>query len=219
MSGGWHAYPALWQEIYDTLRDAEPELVLAGGALRDWDNGRPAKDLDFFWRNADEKVVWKIAQRARDLGYIVPAPDTDEGRLLGRNDEGRSMDEGQVQNTWIFHHPDPVMLPVNLIHMNAGFATPQKIIGRFDFGICQIGAKGIQIWRSEAYLYDQERRTFTLTDERTGLKRERSIERYQRLLEKYPGWRMIDPWELARRFAGVEDPSAEERAEAGEMEF
>jgi hypothetical protein len=140
--------------------------------------------------------------------------------MLGRNDEGRSRDEGQVINTWIFRdHPDPIYPPLNFILMEPGFNTVEKICGRFDFGICQIGYDGGKLYRSEDYLHDQELRTFTIVDERTGHKLERTYERYDRLVERYPGWRLVDPWKLARRFAGVDEEETQEKTQEAEIDF
>ena len=49
--------PSSWRELLGEIREVAPDAVIAGGALRDRDNGRPIKDLDVFVQIEGEREL------------------------------------------------------------------------------------------------------------------------------------------------------------------
>jgi hypothetical protein len=159
------------------VRSVLPSAFLAGGALRDLDNGRPVKDYDVFYTETIEDLDAFEFALMGTYRYLKGCP-------------GEYMDAAkEVMGTVTFHsldgHPE-----LNLIQLDESF-KPATIIERVDFGLCQIGADANGVITTEAYEHDKLNRCFTLTRAETVDGVRRSLKRYDRLSVKYPGWQLF----------------------------
>jgi hypothetical protein len=178
--------PQEWVGILKAVQRVYPDALMAGGALRDLDNGKEVKDIDiFFHGDPDEET-----QRALHLGLMLYRPGLTSScdlSYVGANDATRSMVfQGLVG--------DP---PVNLVALKE---PAEKALDRMDFGLCQIGFDGYCVFKTPAYQLDKRNMTFTLTraDDKQGV--QRSLKRFERLTrDKYQGWQLSVPekfWEV-----------------------
>lgn len=170
--------PAAYAAILTAVREAFPGSLIAGGALRDLDNGRPVKDIDVFAPNCNS--FDDLYHRAT---HCLPEEHF-------ATTEFHSYEDWCTREVVGVLNVESPFGPYQLIGLSTG---PETIIPRLDFGICQIGYDGLEVVRSVAYEADKARKTFTLTrcdDER---QRDRSVRRYGRLsAEKYAGWSFVD---------------------------
>jgi hypothetical protein len=188
--------PEAWFNILAQVRSVLPSAYLAGGAIRDYDNGRPVKDLDVFFTEPFE--------------FHGPLDKALEGLYLYRTwCPGQYMDtQNEVGST--FTYDSLCGLPqLNLIQLDKQF-NPPDIIERVDFGLCQIGADQLGVEFTAAYEFDKANQCLTLTRAESVQGVKRSLRRYERLSKKYEGWRLNVPLEFealvstARAEASVE---------------
>jgi hypothetical protein len=165
--------PEAWLDTMSRVRSVMPSAYLAGGALRDLDNGRPVKDLDVF---VTEDMHNDRLERALGGSYSYfrwcPGDYIDAAK--------------EVQTTYTFKslngQPD-----LNFVQLDPSFNTA-SIIDRMDFGLCQIGFDPLGVVTTEAYDFDKRNGVFTLTRAESVEAVMRSIKRWKRLSAKYPGW-------------------------------
>jgi hypothetical protein len=154
-----------------SVRSVLPSAFLAGGALRDLDNGRPVKDYDVFFTD-DYNMSALDDVLAGTYEYYRQCP----GAYL----DGAA---NEVNGTFTYNSVEG--LPqLNFIQLDKSF-NPASIIERVDFGLCQIGGDVLGITKTEAYDYDKTNQCFTLTRAETVEGVKRSLRRYMRLKEKY----------------------------------
>jgi hypothetical protein len=175
--------PVAWSALLGLLRTVLPSAYLAGGAIRDFDNGRTVKDFDVFFTEGEANI------------------DMVEGALMGlyaykNGCPGEYMDAArEVMGTQTYR--SLTGLPeLNLILLEKEF-NPASIIERVDFGLCQIGADPLGVEYSAAYEFDHANRCFTLTRAESVDGVRRSLKRYERLKQKYQGWPLRIPAEFA----------------------
>jgi len=169
--------PAAYAATLAAVREVFPGAMIAGGALRDLDNDRPVKDLDIFAPDVPDLDLL----RSRAAGLLRP------GALMGVMGGYESWATAECVGVLDISGP---LSDFQLIGLRSG---PETIIPRLDFGICQIGHTGEQLIVTPAYLADKANQTFTLVRSDDDAQRDRSVRRHERLAEKYPGWRFIDP--------------------------
>ena len=176
--------PAAWLTILTDIRTiASAVPILGGGALRDTYLGRPVKDLDIFLP-FDPIAQEALTEFYQVLGYDLIPNDRDYLQNLGP--------EGEVHTVTTLRHPEQVEL--NIIFLNpAREHSLASVMGRFDFGICQIvGAisGGIfNILTTTAFVQDTLAKTFTLL---RADPHGRSQARFDRLAVKYKGFTFVD---------------------------
>jgi hypothetical protein len=172
--------PASWRTTLDNIRFHLRDAVLAGGALRDRDNGRPVKDLDVFVGGETERDLFAIRQKLVDAGFACEEIDTERMYPIGEHEVVGffGVRDPSVHLTGV---PDAIQLIV------VRWPTDQ-IVRRFDFGICQIAFDGTEVIRTAAYHTDKAERTFRICRQREDFELEASVKRYARLLAKYEGW-------------------------------
>lgn len=159
-----------------SVRSVLPSAFLAGGALRDLDNGRPVKDYDVFFTEHDYSL-YALDAVLEGLNYHY------RSRCSGAYMDGAA---GEVDGTSIYYSTD-CQPDLNLIQLDKSF-NPARIIDRVDFGICQIGYSEIGVVDTTAYEFDKRNQCFTLTRAESVDGVERSLKRFERLQKKYPGW-------------------------------
>lgn len=163
-----------------TIRQHAPEAFLAGGALRDLDNGKVIKDLDVFL-SADADMD-AIMFAMLDHGYATVGTD------LSLSEEYGSLGVG-VTGILELLNIDSGKPPLNFIRVEEPTVTGQ--INRFDFGICQIAYDGERVMKTPAYLLDKASKTFTITRHDDGI--DRALRRWERLRQKYVNWQLVNP--------------------------
>lgn len=171
--------PAAYSAVLADVQAIFPGSMIAGGALRDLDNERPVKDLDVFCPYVGDLENFKA--RVGTLG----------GQLIGVMGGYDAWATTECVGVLDLETPHG---PVQLIGLNTG---PETILPRIDFGICQIGYDGTQVIRTVAYEIDKAAKTFTIIRTDGPEQTERSLRRFDRLSEKYPDWRLIDPNNLS----------------------
>ena len=171
--------PSAWRAALGAVQSVVPQAVLAGGALRDRDNGKKVKDLDIFLPVSEN--TWY------DLDTVC--------RAMTKMDFEATISESKM-------YPQSDNRIVGVVDVKYVGAPPLQLIvgewGRsindlfqlFDFGICQIAFDGRDIHRSKDYAIDLRDKKFRLVTPRTTQSFEQSVERFARLKhEKYQDWK------------------------------
>ena len=179
-----NSVPTEWRRILHAIFVVHPEAVLAGGALRDLDNGVTPKDLDIFIeRSSNVLFADPILMALRTVN-----PNAQALRSYDFNSMGLETD-CIVSRAYIVNG-----LEVNVIQLKDR-VNITRVLDRIDFGICQIAyaIDGGVRW-SNAYAKDRADKTFTITRNDSMEDRNRTYRRWKRLSKKYPGWRLVDPF-------------------------
>jgi len=168
--------PGKWKEILSKVQTISPDAIIAGGALRDLDNGKPIKDLDIF--------VPLTADFSLGSFYnIFGVREIDESS----NAEEYQNNE-EVWGVYVYNLPD-FDIPVNIIVCtpNENFVNHQ--LERFDIGICKIAYNGKEVIRHHWYNIDKEAKSLCIYNT---LWLDSSLKRLNRLGEKYQGWGQLN---------------------------
>lgn len=170
------------------VQEFDGDAVLAGGFLRDMDNGVQPKDLDFFLM-APEVDTEGFAKSIFDsFGHTF--------KFLGREGEDYPMGL-KVYESVTYPEND---FPINLVFTPYGHRHPLA----FDIGLCEIYLlrPGDPLFKSRNYIQDKENNTLTITavadsySSQQGLIQESQsipchIRHLKRLLEKYPTHKVV----------------------------
>ena len=165
------------------VQEFEGGAVLAGGFLRDMDNGVQPKDLDFFLMAPEVNTEGFAKSIFDSFGHTF--------KLLEREGAGYPMGL-KVFESVTYPKND---FPINLIFTPHGHHHPLA----FDIGLCEIYllGPGDPLLRSRNYIQDKENNTLTVTAvadsyaTQQGLTQEGDsipchIRHLKRLTEKYP---------------------------------
>lgn len=177
--------PTSWVAALRKIQVQFPEAVIAGGALRDLDNGRPVKDVDVFVYHRETARHDLI--EALDLVGMLIVPETVGDYIPSMADVVSVTEFGPIDLN------DPYSPNLSVITMEPG----TDILRRIDFGLCQIATDGSTIQETYAYVQDQWAKTFTMTRADNQAQYDRSIERFNRLSVKYSGFRLVIPIQFA----------------------
>lgn len=163
--------PRAWRSALASIQTLAPEAVIAGGCLRDREHGVKVKDIDIFvpCESVDSHEGKVFEQKMKNDGWHNVQTLHDEsynGSRISRSIETEF----------------PNCPPINIIVM------PYSLI-EFDFGICQIEFNGKRIFRTRDYVIDHGARQFRLVPKIGDAEFIRTIDRWSRLKEKYPGWK------------------------------
>lgn len=156
------------------------EAIVAGGAIRDLDNGKEAtvKDIDVVIFDRPNYLL-DLRMALRDFNHKVAVPENVANYLSFENVScvHEFSEEGGI----------PVQVVVSR-HPRSAY----EILERHDFGICQIGFNGRSIIKTTAYEADKYQSCFTLVRCRDIQDYARSVGRHARLTaSKYHGWPLI----------------------------
>jgi hypothetical protein len=197
--------PALWVELLKWLSlGGFPEAIIAGGAMRDLDNGRPIKDIDIFVSDKADVDVF------RKLGDAVMAacfnPHIKATTTVSKDSVAylEFFDENLVEVFTFKAEGSPQDIQIIVLK---DASDPWKVLDRMDFGLCQIGLKVTEanepvIYATDAYVNDKSNRTFTLTRCDSRKQFERSMERFERLHQKYEHHVLMVPGEFYKYMPG-----------------
>jgi len=169
--------PQSWCDALAAIQQVRPDAVLAGGCLRDLDNGRPVKDLDIFVRGCGVDELESLADKLGGAGLDCAEVDTDSLYPVGDLTDLTGFFEVRFAG---------IAQPVQMIMVEWDTA---HIVDRFDYGICRIAFDGRELTRAPEYEDDKEKKVFRLRRRREGPELESSVHRYARLVQKYEGWR------------------------------
>jgi len=178
--------PERWQTVLRYVQNVAPDAVIAGGALRDLDNGRPVKDIDIFVQGNAMADLRSLREKLIELGF--DCDDTDDQKIY-------PVGEGNdVVGCIDARDPAAETPPLQFIVVRC---PPAKILDRIDFGICRLAFDGSQIIQPAEYDEDKARQVFRLRYDRAGLMLVTSIHRYARLSQKYEAWKfeLFDPFD------------------------
>lgn len=179
-----------------------PEAVIAGGALRDLDNGREVKDIDIFVQYRGRETVGLLQTAFGyqfDVSTMLPAEITEYTENLA--------DVSAIYNVksdWVKPIGDGLwergedLPPIQVIALKE-FQGLTHTLARIDLGLCQIGtADGEKIVRLPSYCVDKAARTMTVTRCESVGQLERTLKRFNRLSEKYSGFELVIPLEFQK---------------------
>ncbi|MEZ2409817.1 hypothetical protein AB6806_23785 [Bosea sp. RCC_152_1] len=172
--------PGAWLTILAAVQTIHPEAILAGGALRDLDNGRPVKDLDIFI-DAGRVSVGALSVLLGIDPTTVHVQGCDFSSCLNESD-------CQFSDTF-----SCLGWEVNVIGLADMPVTLASVTERVDFGICQIGTDGVEVRKTLAYHNDKAFRRFTVCRQQSVDETDRSLRRWDRISAKYPGWTLVRP--------------------------
>lgn len=157
-------------KIIKFARECDIEMVLAGGALRDLDNDKPIKDLDFFI----EDVEWFSRASAFYSTFSYPVE-------LGKD----SYDYSYIDRVY------ELVVQGVLVNIIVVKKPPvEYILNHFDVNFCKIyfSSKDTSITYTQEYLFDRDNKCLTLCESNLSLT-ERSRAMYKhipRITSKYP---------------------------------
>lgn len=196
--------PVIWTEVLHRLHDKGIAAVIAGGCLRDLDNGRPIKDIDIMvialppdnnpgGLNSLSCVDTTVARLDKLLG-VVGSPtvsETGQAYVTGMSPEVLAV----YDYTGIFGADHPY--PVQVIVLDPVVMGDMRMVDRMDFGICRISYGGGAVVKTPEYEHDKAHQTFTLCREpRSADDMDRARRRFDRLSEKYEGWAFRNPHDV-----------------------
>lgn len=172
--------PIEWRQLLAEVNSYSP-AVLAGGCLRDLDHGVEVKDLDIFIECGDEEEAAELNQEL--------------GGVWGEQEELKWYPESMREVVLVSDYDTKknrfsigINLPVQFIFVNWKMSA---ILSRFDYGICQIGFNGKDVFWEKAYESDKANKTMTLVRSLGECALAASVERYARWGAKYPEHKWI----------------------------
>lgn len=197
--------PWRWSEVLHSLHDfGFSEALIAGGALRDLDNGKPIKDVDIFVAG-DGRAESELGRLNEAFGYAGTSIfELSQERLA---DEYPDWNQG-VCGVYNFTYEDPGatrIMPMPEFQVIVLGDTKSReaarkgddafryaVVNSFDIGFCRLsydakkGDFGVGPAFSDAYLIDQAGKHLTVVKAPNEAQLERTKKRIERLLIKYP---------------------------------
>ena len=168
--------PVEWTERLKTLQNYFPDVVIAGGSLRDLWHGKTPKDVDFFVPlHVDNDI----------LGYDAFYESEMAGKLNVVTSTYGTFSTPEL--TSVYRYDKDFQSDVIFIDL-----PKSKVLERFDFGLCQIAFDGEEVFYTDNFIKDVENKTITLLRSDNQDQFDRSMRRCDRLTsEKYDGYEVI----------------------------
>lgn len=158
------------------------QAVLVGGYLRDKLHGKPFKDIDIF-----------VASPREHGGF--------EKTLEGLREEfGNALSQYLVHMDYLGWDPEVTGVAtikmavgeVQVIGLNWRHLDIQRVLNRFDFGLCQVGwSPRDGLVTTPAFEADRAQKTFTLLRYDTVSNFDRSMRRWERFSKRYSEHRLV----------------------------
>ena len=160
--------------LLERLLIVDPDVVVAGGAPRDWDNDRQAKDLDIYIQGKEYESTWSVAHRANrvlsTLGFSVSRQESSDYDYLGQNGIAAVYDLKEV------------MVPAQLIICSV---SQNKVIDMFDCSTSKIWMSPYgYVHKSPEYTVGKKYKTYFL-------KEETKHEYKERMRNKFPNYKEV----------------------------
>lgn len=189
--------PDLWDAVLTHVRAVFPEAVIAGGCVRDYLNGKPAKDIDVF---VDGTGFNRDGMALCDPFRVVESPDFIYLRAFDPaygTDHGRGGDHSMVYcATYVF---DDIAIQIIALDLSPwGGWSEANAVNRIDLGLCRVSYSGRSkggvpmIHHGIGYWGDFQARKMTVLRADTEAQYRGSVKRHERLSAKYPGYPLID---------------------------
>jgi hypothetical protein len=170
--------------ILATLQQIAAEAHIAGGAVRDTILHKQIHDIDVFM--SDEHVDEAAALLRSSCGYVK----------VGDWKQYLQFSDPAMTRVAKFEKADET-IPICIIGLRPGCATPGNNMARFDFGICMAGFDGDKLIRTEEFDLDEKARTFTLYRADNLAQYKYSISRFEKITAgRYQGWSLVIPEEF-----------------------
>lgn len=177
MIGSSFAYARLMD--YLAVRDIP--VVCGGGYVRDLFLKKEPKDIDLFV-SAESLNYLQATQILREQGY--------QTNLVVHEMAAEYLQFLDV--SYVIEATRNDTLPIQIIGLVRNCGSAEEIIGRLDLGICQIGVDWTgAVWWTEAFALDNANNTMTVVRGETYHDKLRSTKRYNRLVQKYPGFKLV----------------------------
>lgn len=174
-------FPQKWHQFLRALHDGGfPEATIAGGAIRDLDNGRVIKDVDVFVNS----------HNPHEIGVKLEAIFGVENVHAGLPEyvawEKLTGDLGGLYSVSFGGETYEVI-------GCKGKVSAQHAALRNDMGICQIAWDGEAVFKSDLYRQDIRNKTMTVDVCIDKAAMERTLRRYERLSQKYEQHAFVVP--------------------------
>lgn len=176
--------PEVWMEVLAAMR-AMPSwniATIAGGALRDLDQGRPVKDVDIFVPHS-EKTRARLEVVITSLGLDPLDLDVVTHDSPARSAASKIATQLTTAPHFNFHYEG---WRFEITQKVESFSH-RSIIDSFDIGLCMISLDGNQIYRSPEYKTDAANKTLTVVRNTGG----GELRHAERLRRKYSKWKII----------------------------
>jgi hypothetical protein len=191
--------PPFVQSIVKSEMHHQP-TTLAGGALRDLDNGRPVKDWDIFLGVCNESGpsgdTWFVEAVTRIIAThaakVLPQPPAalSAARYRAMGALLLGVTDLEIQGEYV----NLVGFDIDLLHPN-GRHWNRVVIETFDLGICQIATDFHQMDVTDDYNNDKANEIMTFTHDavngNTSLGVKRAMRHWKRIHPKYPDWPFV----------------------------
>ncbi len=200
--------PEHWHEMLRRMQeDGFPEAIIAGGALRDLDHNVSAKDVDIFVRKPDnvEGSIKAMVEKAVELPVAKVVIDFEDGTGVGDDTETYDLHEMGCYAIYQFQFGGTIFEIIVIAGADKHFA--KWVIDDFDIGLCcayYTGHASIDVNEAdvviegpvftEAYERDRVMKTLTILKAPTDKALARTRKRSERLLVKYPGYKVVEGW-------------------------
>ena len=171
--------PREWREVLTQLKiGGFPEACIVGGALRDLTFGKPIKDVDIFVTARDG-----MEEEIDDALGVTTSVIVGQASAEYMN-EGLAGVAGIYAFTLLGTEYQVIALatqvPVGEFAMLA--------MDRVDFGLCRIAYDGNATLYAPEFVEDAKAKVFKVRRSENVQQYARTVARYERLVEKYPGF-------------------------------
>lgn len=174
--------PLAWIEVIESIQSKNGwhDAVLAGGALRDLDNGRPIKDVDIF--------VPFLGDNDTASEYLCRARLPSQTTIM--EVEHSTHNASQVGQKGISHFIFEYCGWKFEISQKTDSFNYKTLLDSFDLGICMISLDHDNaVHRTPEYKHDVANKKITIVQKTGG----REAEHAKRIQKKYPGWMIAGP--------------------------
>lgn len=163
--------------VLNTLHEnGFPEAIVAGGFLRDLDNNVDFKDIDVFISSESGKTMDEVR-------YMFGLPQ--EGSEIEETPEYIALSHvNQLLELDRQGYPFQIIMVDDPVE---NFMKAQ--LDRFDIGLCKIAYDGKKVVRHPDYITDKKIKALTIYS--TGGRMRQSIERANRIKERYPEFEIV----------------------------
>lgn len=173
--------PDLWEAVLAHVRETHPEAIVAGGCVRDFILGKPAKDIDIM-----------VPERGRST------PEGESFRRLRSFDPAYTGEGSDHTVKFVETFTATVGTAeweVQVIHVHLPEFTHAAVLQRIDLGICRASYRGMEPMgdgmtplfdNGFGFHEDAANRTMTVYRADTLAQFDGSHRRFLRLLDKYP---------------------------------
>lgn len=150
--------------------------IIAGGFIRDSITGKPVKDIDCFINQGYKNHL------PADLEWTAKEDYKDSP--IG------------ITNTTTIKVPE-IEYPLNII-LTSGHHNLRSLLNKFNFGICRISYDSFSgLYVTNHFLSDIENKTLTCFQKKMTPEIDaRCQQHYERLLEKYPDFELVETYKL-----------------------